>query len=49
MRPLLKRIVDGQIDPGFIITHRLPLDAAPDAYEMFTNKTDDCLKVVLAA
>jgi threonine dehydrogenase-like Zn-dependent dehydrogenase len=49
MRPLLKRIVDGQIDPSFVITHRLPLDAAPRAYEMFTNKTDDCLKVVLSA
>src|SRR3954469_20140685 len=49
MRPLLQRIVDGDIDPSFIITHRMPLDAAPEAYEMFTNKTDDCLKVVLAA
>jgi threonine dehydrogenase-like Zn-dependent dehydrogenase len=49
MRPLLKRIMEGEIDPSFIITHRLPLDAAPDAYEMFTNKTDDCLKVVLTA
>jgi len=49
LRPLLQRIVDGEIDPSFIITHRMPLAAAPEAYEMFTNKTDDCLKVVLAA
>jgi threonine dehydrogenase-like Zn-dependent dehydrogenase len=49
MRPLLKRILDGEIDPSFVITHRLPLDAAPEGYEMFTNKTDDCLKVVLSA
>jgi threonine dehydrogenase-like Zn-dependent dehydrogenase len=49
MRPLLQRIIDGEIDPSFIVTHRMPLGAAPQAYEMFTNKTDDCLKVVLSA
>ncbi len=30
-----------------IITHRLPLDKAPDAYEMFSEKKDGCVKVVL--
>ena len=49
MRPLLERIDDGEIDPSFVITHRMPLDDAPQAYEMFTNKEDDCLKVVLKA
>jgi threonine dehydrogenase-like Zn-dependent dehydrogenase len=47
MRPLLERIERGDIDPRFIITHRLPLDQAPAAFELFTNKEDDCLKVVL--
>jgi threonine dehydrogenase-like Zn-dependent dehydrogenase len=47
MRPLLKRIQDGEIDPRFVITHRLKLDDAPGAYEMFAKKQDDCLKVVL--
>lgn len=45
--PLLERIQNGDIDPSFIITHRLPLDEAPKGYEMFLNKQDDCLKVVL--
>jgi threonine dehydrogenase-like Zn-dependent dehydrogenase len=49
LRPLLKRILDGEIDPSFIITHRLPLDEAPHAYDIFTNKEDGCLKVVLKA
>ena len=49
MRPLLKRIQDGEIDPSFIITHRLPLDQAAHGYEMFTNKEDDCLKIVMKA
>ena len=48
MKPLLERIQKGEIDPTFIITHRLPLDDAPRGYEMFVNKEDDCLKVVLA-
>ena len=47
MRPLLERIEHGEIDPTFVITHRLALDEAPDAYRMFRDKQDDCIKVVL--
>ena len=47
LRPLLQRIENGEIDPSFVVTHRLPLDEAPDAYEMFLNKTHECIKVVL--
>jgi threonine dehydrogenase-like Zn-dependent dehydrogenase len=47
MKPLLDRIEKGEIDPTFIITHRLPLDAAPDAYKTFRDKQDECIKVVL--
>jgi threonine dehydrogenase-like Zn-dependent dehydrogenase len=49
LRPLLGRIERAEIDPSFIITHRLPLDAAPQGYETFLNKDDECLKVVLKA
>ena len=45
--PLLERIQNDDIDPSFVITHRLPLEEAPRGYEMFLNKDDDCLKVVL--
>lgn len=47
-KPLLDRIERGEIDPSFVITHRLPLDQAPDAYEVFKQKQDDCVKVVLS-
>jgi threonine dehydrogenase-like Zn-dependent dehydrogenase len=47
MRPLLDRIQKGEIDPTFIITHRASLSDAPQMYETFMNKQDDCLKVVL--
>ena len=49
MRPLLERIQKGQIDPSFVITHRMELDAAPTGYETFLHKQDDCMKVVLKA
>jgi threonine dehydrogenase-like Zn-dependent dehydrogenase len=47
MKPLLNRIIRGDIDPRFIITHRMHLDEAPDGYDMFFKKQDECLKVVL--
>jgi threonine dehydrogenase-like Zn-dependent dehydrogenase len=47
LRPLLDRIVRGDIDPSFVVTHRLKLDEAATGYDMFVNKADDCLKVVL--
>ena len=37
----------GEIDPSFVITHRMPLDDAPKGYDMFLNKQDNCVKVVL--
>jgi threonine dehydrogenase-like Zn-dependent dehydrogenase len=47
MRPLLERIERGDIDPSFIVSHRLRLDDAPLAYEAFRDKEDDCIKVVM--
>jgi threonine dehydrogenase-like Zn-dependent dehydrogenase len=48
-RPLLQRIENGEIDPSFVISHRLSLEEAPQAYETFKHKQDDCVKVVLSA
>jgi threonine dehydrogenase-like Zn-dependent dehydrogenase len=47
MRPLYDRIRQGDIDPSFIVTHRLELGNAPEAYETFKHKEDECVKVVL--
>jgi len=49
MKPLLERILNGDIDPSFVITHRMKLDDAPVGYDIFNHKGDDCLKVVLKA
>ena len=47
LRPLLQRIENDEIDPSFVVTHRLSLEDAPRGYETFKNKEDDCVKVVL--
>jgi threonine dehydrogenase-like Zn-dependent dehydrogenase len=47
MRPLLDRIERGEIDPSFVVTHRLGLDQVSDGYETFKHKQDECVKVVL--
>lgn len=47
MRPLLELIQSGAIDPSFLITHRIPLSRAPEAYDLFCHKEDSCIKVVL--
>jgi threonine dehydrogenase-like Zn-dependent dehydrogenase len=47
MRPLLERIERGELDPSFVITHQIRLDDAPKGYDMFVNKEDECVKVVL--
>ena len=47
MRPLLERIENGEIDPSFVITHKLPLDQAPHGYKIFNEKRDGCIKIVL--
>lgn len=47
IEPLMQKIVEGKIDPSFVITHRLSLDEAPNAYKTFRDREDGCIKVVL--
>lgn len=47
MKPLMARIENGEIDPTMIITHRIGIEDVPDAYQMFRDKDDDCIKVVV--
>jgi threonine dehydrogenase-like Zn-dependent dehydrogenase len=49
LSPLLEKIRNGEIDPSFIVTHRLRLDDAALGYELFCNKEDECIKVVMRA
>jgi threonine dehydrogenase-like Zn-dependent dehydrogenase len=47
LRPLLERIERGEIDPSFVITHRMTLDEAPRGFDIFNRKQEECLKIVL--
>ncbi len=47
MRPLLERVERGDIGPSFVISHRVPIDQAPEMYRIFRDKLDRCTKVVL--
>jgi threonine dehydrogenase-like Zn-dependent dehydrogenase len=47
MKPLLDRILRGEIDPSGIITHSLTLRDGPEAYRTFRDKEDECIKVVM--
>ncbi|MFO1057333.1 MAG: zinc-dependent alcohol dehydrogenase [Dongiaceae bacterium] len=44
---LLRRIADGQIDPSFVITHKVRLEDGPAMYKTFRDKEDGCIKVVM--
>ncbi len=47
LKPLYEHIKNGDIDPSFVITHRMELGKAPEGYETFKHKQDECVKVVL--
>jgi threonine dehydrogenase-like Zn-dependent dehydrogenase len=47
VRPLMERIARGDFDPSYIVTHRMTLDEAPTGYDLFRNKQDECIKIVL--
>jgi threonine dehydrogenase-like Zn-dependent dehydrogenase len=44
---LTEYILKDQIDPSFVITHRIALDDAPEGYKTFHDKKDHCIKVVM--
>jgi threonine dehydrogenase-like Zn-dependent dehydrogenase len=48
LAPLMQRIRAGEIDPSFVITHRMSLDDAPHGYQIFSKKKDGCEKIVLS-
>jgi threonine dehydrogenase-like Zn-dependent dehydrogenase len=47
MKPLLERIEQGQIDPSYLISHRITLDEAPEMYKVWRDKKDNVTKIVI--
>ena len=47
MKPLLGRIEKGQIDPTYIISHRISLEDAPEMYKVWRDKEQKVTKIVI--
>ena len=47
MKPLLERIERGEIDPSFVVSHRMNLNEAAQGYDMFMHKQDEVMKIVM--
>lgn len=47
LQPLMQRIQNGEIDPSFVITHKMPLAEAAEGYKLFNQQKDECIKIVL--
>ena len=43
--PVLEKLADGELDPAPLVTHRMSLDEAPEAYEIYDRR--EALKIVL--
>jgi threonine dehydrogenase-like Zn-dependent dehydrogenase len=46
-KDLLRKVLNKELDPTIVVTHELPLKDASKAYQMFNDKTDNVIKVVL--
>jgi threonine dehydrogenase-like Zn-dependent dehydrogenase len=44
MSQMLQHVQAGNLDPSFLLTHRMSLEDAPRGYEMFEKKEDGCLR-----
>jgi threonine dehydrogenase-like Zn-dependent dehydrogenase len=47
MKPLLERIEKGQLDPSYIISHRITLEQAPEMYKVWRDKKENVTKIVI--
>jgi threonine dehydrogenase-like Zn-dependent dehydrogenase len=47
MKPLLERVEKGEIDPSYIISHRISLDEVPNMYKIWRDKKENVTKIVI--
>jgi len=43
----VEHVLNGDVDPSAVLTHRLPLTEVKQGFEMFKHKKDQCIKVML--
>jgi len=44
MARMIEHVQTGDLDPSFLLTHRMSLEDSPRGYDMFKNKHDGCLR-----
>ncbi len=47
LKPLLERVEQGQIDPSFMISHRIGIQDTPEMYKIWKEKKDRVTKIVI--
>jgi threonine dehydrogenase-like Zn-dependent dehydrogenase len=47
LKPLLKSVEDGKIDPSFLISHRVGIEEVPQMYKIWRDKKDQVTKIVI--
>ena len=47
LKPLLKTIENGEIDPRFLISHRVGIEEVPEMYKIWRDKKDEVTKIVI--
>jgi threonine dehydrogenase-like Zn-dependent dehydrogenase len=47
LKPLLKSVEDGKIDPSFLISHRVGIEEVPKMYKIWRDKKDQVTKIVI--
>ena len=48
MPQMMEHVQRGDLDPSFLVTHRMSLEESPRGYEMFKKKEDGCLRAAFA-
>jgi len=48
MGQMLDHVQEGELDPTFLVTHRLSLEDAPRGYEIFKKKEEGCVRVLFS-
>ncbi len=47
LKPLLERVEKGEIDPSFLISHRIGIEQAPEFYKIWQKKEQSVTKIVI--
>lgn len=44
---LIDKVIKKELDPSFVVTHKMKLDQAPEAFKIFRDKKENCVRIIL--